>query len=307
MKTVVVTGASGFVGRNLVNYFVDKNIHVYAIVRNPDSDIFHGNSNVSVLKYDLSEADKIEKRLRGIRIDAFYHLAWQGARGSGRSEYLLQIENTKYACDMAVVASHLSVLKFIAVGTITERLADELLENKSTAQNLMYGLTKSYTHKLLNLVCAKEKINLIWAELSNIYGGDDDSGNLISYTIDCFKNNIMPTFGPCNNYYDFIHIDDVIRILYELGQNQEACGFYFVGRCENKILKEYIEEIGRLYAKEVAIGTRPDDGVCYKKEWFDNRRLTEELKYSFKYSFEEGIKKEMERGEENVGKNRYKY
>ena len=62
-----------------------------------------------------------------------------------------------------------------------------------------------------------------------------------------------------------------------------------------------------MYKKDVAIGLRPDDGVRYQKEWFDNKRLTEELGFSFKYSFEQGIKKEKEGGEENVEKNRYKH
>lgn len=293
MKNAVITGASGFVGRNLVKYLAQKGVQVFAIVRNKENCIFSSGQNIKILEYDLEHLNDITECLDDVEIDAFYHLAWQGAKGAGRSDYTLQIQNAKYSCDAAIIASKLKCKKFIAVGTITERLADVVLKEKCMSQNLMYGLTKSYTNKLLNVICTVENINFVWAELSNIYGGDDDSGNLISYTIDCFEKNIVPKFGPCQNPYDFIHIDDVVSALYEIGMCDDAFGMYFIGRCENKTLKQYIEDISRIYNKPVNIGALPDDGLHYEKTWFDNGRLVNEMNFTFKYDFENGIRTEM--------------
>lgn len=289
MKTVVVSGATGFVGRNLVKYLAQKDITVYALVRNTKTNLFEGCRNVRLIQCELSDMAAVVDKLQNSKPDAFYHLAWQGAKGAGRADYVQQTQNAKYTCDAALVASRLNCGKFIAVGTITERLADEVLSEMSSAQNLMYGLTKSYTYKLLNIICSREQLNFVWAELSNIYGGDDDSGNLISYTMKCFEQGEVPSFGPCMNPYDFIHIDDVIGALYAIGEEQTSSGLYFVGRGEGKTLKEYIETVGRICQKEVKIGVRPDDGLRYKKEWFDNTRLVQEIGYQFTYSFEEGI------------------
>lgn len=292
MRSAVVTGATGFVGRNLIRKLLSKSIKVYALARNPDSSIWGEHENLHLIRCDLAQMGMLEKALAGVSVDVFYHLAWQGAKGPGRADYVLQTQNAQYACDAAVVASKLHSKKFVAVGTITERLADEILKEKSLAQNLMYGLTKSYTHKLLNIICAKEQMNFVWAELSNIYGGDDDSGNLISYAIDCFQRGVTPSFGTCINPYDFIHIDDVVGALYKLGEEKSE-GFYFVGRCEGRTLRDYIEEVGRIYGKAVGIGIRPDDGLRYQESWFDNSRLVNEMNYEFRYTFEQGIRADM--------------
>lgn len=296
MKTAVVTGANGFVGRNLVKKLTEQGVFVYAVLRNREYSGFAGNSMVEPVYCEGAQLLQLPAMLAGKRANVFYHMLWQGAKGAGRADYNLQAENAKIACDALQVCAELGCDRMVMVGTITERLADKALAVKSTAQNLMYGLTKSYTHKLLNVLSAVKNVPLVWAQLSNIYGGDDDSGNLISYTIGNFGRGAVPAFGPCEDWYDFVHIDDVCAALYTLGAVENVEGEYFIGRCENKKLKDYILELSEIYNSPVNIGARPDDGLRYDKEWFDNSRLVEELGFHFQYTFEEGIRAEMKKG-----------
>ncbi len=297
MKKVIVTGASGFVGRNLIRQLIKEDVEVYAVVRNPAFKEFDGCSNVHLIFCELENIDKLSEDLSGIDFCAFYHLAWQGAKGAGRADYNAQILNAKYTCDAALVSKKLGCEKFITVGTITERLAENLSFDKVIGQNLMYGVTKDYTRKMLNILCAKEGIRYIWAELSNVFGGDDNSGNIISYTVGCFEKGETPAFGPCENMYDFIHIDDVSRALFEIGKKNTKENFYFIGRCENMLLKDYIQLLGDLYEKPVSIGARADDGLRYERCWFNNDGLVKELNFKFKYSFMEGVLFEKEKKE----------
>lgn len=299
MKNVVVTGASGYVGRNLVNKLTENGVFVYAMVRNSEFVLFDTNPLVKVLNYDATKIALFANALKGKEIDAFYHLIWLGAKGAGRSDYLRQTLNAQYTCDALMACNEIACKKFITVGTITEKLYEGEIPLNS-AQNSIYGITKTYTHKLLKVLCNKMNLKLVWATLSNIYGGDDDSGNLISYTIGSFKQNLIPEYGPCENPYDFVHIDDVSAALYLLGKNESAQGDYFIGRCENKKLKDYILYLSKIYNCPVKIGVRADDGLRYKKEWFDNSRLTRELNFNFKYTFAQGIEKEfLSRGSDN--------
>lgn len=299
MKTVVVTGASGYIGRNLIKHLTSNGIFVYAVVRNRNFKLFDQNPFVSVLNYDAVQMSELTDVLKDKEIDAFYHLLWQGAKGAGRADYQSQILNAQYTSDALIVCHQINCKKFITVGTITEKLYEGKLP-VNTAQNSLYGITKTYTHKLIQVLSDKMDLDFIWARLSNVYGGDDDSGNLISYTIDSFKQNIIPEYGPCENPYDFVHIDDVCAALYLLGGSPNAKGDYFIGRCENKNLKDYILYLSEVYDCPVKIGSRDDDGLKYKQEWFDNSRLTEELNFKFKYTFAEGIKKEfINKGSEN--------
>ena len=213
MKTAVVTGANGYVGRNLIRQLTREGVRVYAVLRNRDYTGFADQPLVEPIYCEGIQILQLRSQLAEKKVDVFYHMLWQGAKGAGRADYGLQTENAKMACDAMCLCAEIGCSKFVMVGTITERLADKALAVRSTAQNLMYGVTKSYTHKLLNVLSAVKNVPLVWAQLSNIYGGDDNSGNLISYTVSNFLQGTVPSFGPCEDWYDFVHIEDVCAAL----------------------------------------------------------------------------------------------
>jgi len=66
---ILVTGASGLLGQELVSLLSEKN-QVYALARNRDFEV---KKNVSFIKADLYEFD--ESKLNGVQADAVYYLA----------------------------------------------------------------------------------------------------------------------------------------------------------------------------------------------------------------------------------------
>lgn len=290
MERVIVTGANGFIGRNFIKFLSTKSIEVYAV------DITHENSslcnldNVHLIECSLEELHTLKYKLPENKYDAFYHFAWAGVTKEARTDYIMQTNNARYTCDAAVLSRTLNCKKFIATGTITEKVAESILTNHYTSQNLIYGLSKLYTHNLLDIVCRRNNINYVWARLSNIYGGDNTNGNLISYTLNEFNEGRVPEYGPSQQPYNFTYIDDVIEALYLLGNNMTVYNEYFIGNGECMKLKDYLKLIAEYFNKTVAIGKREDDGVKYDEEWFNIASLTKEG-FSPSYSFIEGLKK----------------
>ncbi len=289
MKNIIVTGATGYIGRNLIRYFLDKGYNIYAVVRTSGS-IWSNKKNVYEICCPMDNYNRLNEILSDKKIDIFYHLAWNGSAGILRSDYKVQLENVQYCCDAAVVAKKLNCSRFITTGTITENIAKQVLDKNYSSQNLIYGLSKIYAHNLLDIVCRNQNLEYVWAQLSNVYGGDNTSGNLISYTINEFNKDSIPTFGPCLQPYNFTHINDVVHALYLIGISKNVLNEYVISNGECKLLKEYLEELSKIYGKTVGIGIREDDGVEYKKEWFDNKKLCE-LGFTSQFNFSDGIKK----------------
>ena len=289
MERVIITGANGFIGRNFIRSLVNKGIEVYAI------DMSHVNSslsqlnNVHLIEKTLDELSLLKDELENLNFDAFYHFAWAGTTGAARADYLLQSKNAIYTCDAAILSKELGCKKFITTGTITEKVAENILVNKYQSENLIYGLAKLYTHNLLDIVCNKNDINYVWAKLSNIYGGDNTNGNLISYTMKEFSGGHKPSYGPCLQPYNFTYIDDVIEALYVIGEKENTKHEYLISNGECRTLKDYLEELANLYKKEISIGERPDDGVRYYASWFEDSSLKDDFDFRAKYSFTEGI------------------
>lgn len=64
MSKIVLIGASGFVGSAILNEALNRGIRVTAIVRNPEK-VKISNSNLSLVKADVSSAEKIAEIAKG--------------------------------------------------------------------------------------------------------------------------------------------------------------------------------------------------------------------------------------------------
>ena len=292
MSCAVVTGASGFIGQALVQFLSKKNVNVLGITRKQKVELFQ-SVNIRYINCSMKDYYQLPNLVNEYewKPDVFYHLAWDGTNGKERADYRKQCQNAIFACDAAIVAKKMGCRRLVMTGTITERVADDLLKYGYLSENLMYGLAKLYTHKLLDIVARQQGMDYIWAQLSNIYGGRNSSGNLISYTMKELRLGHVPTYGPCEQPYNFTYIDDVLSALYLLGKvEKHSQNGYFIGNGECRILKEYLQSVAKTVGGKVGIGIRVDDGVKYQSSWFENKLLQDELGFRPKYKFEDGLK-----------------
>lgn len=292
--SAIVTGANGFVGRWLVNELVENNVKVIAVIKDENEDVsmFSGRRNVEIVYCELCSIKKLTEKIKSQGFDAFYHLAWVGSGGALRADYNVQLENAKYSCDAAMAAKELGCKKFLAAGTITEEIVDSTLTANAVSQNMMYGISKKTVHLMLNALCLSIGLDFVWMQFSNIYGPNNLSGNLISYTMTELINGRRPAFSKGEQPYDFIYIKDLVHAAYLLGFVPTKHRDYFLGSGNSRKLCEYLSQIPEILGEtfEVGIGERPEDGVVYKPEWFDNTLLAKDTGFIAKYSFEEGIK-----------------
>lgn len=82
--TVLVTGASGTVGREVVRALLDRGVGVRALTRTPDTAELP--AEVDIVQGDLTDLTSVEAALDGV--DAVHLITFSGARGSGGGEPL---------------------------------------------------------------------------------------------------------------------------------------------------------------------------------------------------------------------------
>ena len=274
MKKVIIAGAGGYVGRNL-------DAALAGIAEITGIDVAPGYINPTEIK-----------SLEG-PYDVFYNLAWVGKGGPQRADYNLQMANVKNALDFYKEAVRLGCKRYICAGTIGELMVELPECARIRSQNFVYANAKNFLHRVLNSIAEPDKCCVIWARLGNLYGGGSSGGNIVDYTIGMLTKGEKAVFGPAEQPYDFIHVDDAASALETLGISDfvESDEFY-VGTGDVRPLKEFLVSIGRIAGKQglIEIGGRPDDGTRYRKEWFDISSLTKETGYSPSINFEDGIK-----------------
>lgn len=289
MQKAIVTGANGFIGSSLIKKLINHGIKVIAIdisfetPRFPDSPL--------VTKIESSVDQSLVNKIPGSEYDAFYHLAWKGVNGTEKADPTIQLENIQMAIDCAYTCKQLCVKKLLCAGTVAENATFSLPRLTQTYGGMMYGVAKHACKLIVENYCKNIGLSSVWMQFSNIYGVGNKTGNLVSYTLGELLAGKDASFGPALQPYDFIYVDDLIEAVYRLGANNKNKTFYYIGSGSPRILKDYLIRIGELTGNtdKIKIGVRPDDGIRYSMDMFNNSDLVEDIGLYARISFDEGI------------------
>ena len=296
MKKVIITGAGGFIGKELTQKMILNGVEVIAISLEfipsfPESPL------IKKICMALNDPEKLLEVLSPSDYDAFYHLAWQGVNGLEKADSQIQLDNVKMAIGCASIAQKLGCRKILCSGTVAERAVESLPHMNSTNGGMLYGIAKHCTHLLLETYCKYIGLDFVWMQFSNVYGPQNKTGNLISYTLGNLLDGKEAKFGPAQQPYDFIFVDDLIEAVFRLGFKRTKKNCYFIGSGEPRVLSEYLLQIGRELNKAelIKLGVRPDDGIRYSLDMFDITDLREEIGVYNTTNFNVGVRETIAR------------
>src|SRR5579884_2643331 len=138
-KTILVTGASGFVGRNLVPYLLDKGYSVIALDKAKiDRD---RNSRLKVITADLSKPGKWQEQIKDA--DILVHLA---AQISSKNPGDFDKNNVAATVNLVDALKNSQVKKIIhfSSAAVTSIRKDKYASTKETQEKLIKKSGKNY-------------------------------------------------------------------------------------------------------------------------------------------------------------------
>ena len=296
MKTIIITGANGFVGSWLCRTFVNNGYEVVGIVRNRNSDISK-IKNIENLKIVVSEISELKNHLDELPFNAsaFIHVAWHGAGGKLRADYKIQLSNVDMLLDAAMLSVQVRSKRFLTTGTISERIAENIRSNQSTSDNIIYGIAKNTAHEMLHILASKHKFEYSWLTLANLFGPNSINGNIIQYTLaELIKGNV-PRFSSGEQYYDLLYIEDLALAVMEIVKCEKMAPHYYIGSGKPQKLKNFLVKAASICNPDIKIelGYYPDDGIDYDIDWYDISKLIETTDYKPQFKYKEGIIKTL--------------
>lgn len=297
MEKVIVTGANGFIGRNLITKLIEKNYFIIALDRSFSDDIF-SHKNIKAIKCDLFNIDDIVEKLQKATYAAFFHLAWAATSGPQRSDYEAQLKNVKMTCDCVKFAKKLNCKKFIYASSINEIETYEYLSQNDIkpAPGYIYGTGKLAAHLMAETLAYQIEIEFIPVIITNIYGVGEKSARLINSTIRKLLNNEHCSFTAGNQTYDFIYIEDAINSIIAIATKGKAFNSYYIGSGKPDSLKSYLIDLKNIVDPTALLGFGEIEfnGKSIDYSQFELSKVKDDTGYINKYTFDEGIKLTLE-------------
>ncbi len=296
MKTVIITGASGYIGRNLIHEVRGK-MKIYAVVHKEDerSEKLRKEEGVTVVCCEMEHISRLPSLIPEKSIDYCIHLAWAGNAGNGRADYTMQLNNVKYTLDLLHVLPEFGVKRFVGAGTLAEQDVLHYHHRDGATPNAVshYGTAKIAAHYMSKTECTKLGIEHIWCYLSSTYGIGNTTGNFVSMASEKIMSGEHAAFTSGEQMYDFVYITDTVKAIYAAAVYGKTNTSYYLGSGNPRPLKEFLVRIRDTIDPQIPIylGEIPYNGVSLPASEYQADKLFNDTPYRPELSFEEGIKK----------------
>ncbi len=181
---VLLTGATGFVGRQVLNVLIANNIELRLVVREGKQDRVRTEKQIAdiVVTPDLFSETQSWWAKVCKNIDTVIHVAWYVEPG----QYLLSKKNfdcLRGTLSLIRACKEAGVRRFVGVGTCLEY--DTNLGYLSTQTPLKpeteYAMAKAKAFVQLSQYCDANDIEFAWCRLFYLFGDGEDERRLVPY------------------------------------------------------------------------------------------------------------------------------
>ena len=218
---ILVTGASGFIGRALTEEFLKEGHRVIGLVRKK-SNCFNSNLYEDFLIKDISE-DFRSKRFG--KIDIIIHLAAiTHSKYKNYNKYKkINVDGLKNIINFGIKANVKKIIMVSSIKVNGEGFSDNSLkysENSPLNPKDKYSLSKLESENILTKQCIKNNISYIILRPSLIYGSGV-KGNLLSLMKYIDKGIPLPLLNS-NNKRSLLSLNNLIHAIILSLQNEKA-------------------------------------------------------------------------------------
>lgn len=297
---VLLIGATGFIGKNIVYHLLDAGYSVSALCRREIKF-----KNVECLLIPALTPENIEQALDGKIFDAIINLAAAGVNPTNRDTSELININCMLPAFIISLAKKISARAVIIAGSASEyqnQSIHELYTEQSPLETKkLYGATKAAGGILALAKGNYFEIPTVVTRLFNIFGPREASHRLLPCLVKNLEMNQSVFLSDGNQVRDFVYIDDacsgIIATMTALLENRLKSGVYNIATGFGNSVINFCKTTAKLLKADEtllkfgALQRRKDDD-----DYIVGNASLLEKKIAWKayYNMEEGLQKAIE-------------
>lgn len=250
MERIVITGATGFLGRNLAKLFLDQGAEVFAPVR-PQSgkrQLLPDHPNLHVILAPLEETGLWEKAIG--QADGFFHFAWGGVNRGEIDSPQVQERNVKMSLECVRAASRLGCGIFMDAGSRVEYGTPGVpfKEDLDCHPVNAYGQAKWEFYQKAAPLCGMLGMGFFHLRFFSVYGPGDHPWSIISTLSRELPKGEKVALSACRHLWNFMYIQDAVQAVYELYRHghENPSAIVNVAGADTRPLRAFVEEIHQI-------------------------------------------------------------
>jgi len=273
-KTILITGSSGFIGKNLI-----KKIPKYSTTIEKNGE-----------KIDLRDKEKV---LKLKRVNTVIHLAGKTPYSKKLSNNEIFEHNILGTLNILEYCISKKVEKLIFVSSyIYGNSKNNPINEKHIVQpHNTYTKSKYLAEELCKDYAKKFGIKLIILRPFNLFGNLQKKGFLISNIIEAIKNNSSISITNKNNKRDYLLIDDFIDVILKMIDFDCKLEIFNIGSGKSYSFEKIIQLFEKKSGKKIKRENKVSKDNNISKIQADISKITKKTGWHPKYNFEEGVEK----------------
>lgn len=296
MKKVLVTGATGFIGRQCLPLLLRQGYEVHAVSSKTVSAI---DENINWHQADLLDSAQMRTLLENVAPSHLLHLAWHVVPGKWATSSTRENFHWLQSGLHLIRSFHeAGGIRLVMAGSCTEYDWDygycsEYLTPRQP--NTYYGKCKRALQLLLEEYSDEVGLSSAWGRIFFLYGPYENKVRLVSSVI---RSLLLGEKAKCthgNQIRDFLYVEDVADAFVALLES-EVEGAVNIASGEPLSLKDLVQMIGKKLDRLDLVHMGAIQVPDHEKPLVvgDVTRLSKELMWFPKYSLAEGIDKTIE-------------
>jgi len=307
-KTVLITGATGFIGSCLTHRLVSEDCDLHIIKREQSNTWRIKNilNRVTIHNVDLINVDSLEKLVKRIKPEIIFHTATYGGYPFQKDVNKVIQANIIGTVNLVNACLKVGFNIFVNTGSSSEygMKSKPMNETDLLEPNDNYGVAKASATLFCQAKARSEKLPIVTLRLFSPYGYYEEPARLIPYLITSCLMGKNPKVSSPEPVRDFIFIEDVLDAYIKVAKAPDISAQIFnIGYGKQHSVGEVVNKIIELTGKKV----NPKWGVIPKRTneptiWqADISKAKGILKWEPRYNLEEGLNKTIKWFKKNIG------
>ena len=316
MNKIIVTGGSGFIGSNLINYLIKKkyfiiNIDKLTYSSNRYDDKIRNRKNYQLIKLDINNKEKLIQIIKKNKPKAIFNLAAETHvdRSIDGPEAFIHtnilgtfnlLECLRFLKNKKIPIKLIHISTDEVYGDIKKNLRSD--ENFKYEPSSPYSASKASADHLVKSYIRTYNINAVISNCCNNYGPYQFPEKLIPKMIsNIFNKKSLPVYAKGRNSREWIHVYDHCEALFTLYLKGKPGESYNVGSGVDLKNIDLVKKILRICElKKINISNktkikfvqdRPGHDFRYA---LDNKKIFKKLKWKAKINFAEGLEQTVD-------------